>query len=254
MVMVCVLDTKPGAVVSDRTGATVAAGDPCSLADHGVTARGSRRCSSTSTAPSSTPSPSTARASQAWFAARGWAYDDDVAAPFTGRRADDVFRTVDGPWSGGDPRRAVRRDRRAVPRDRLPEPVAGAAEAHRASAAARGHPAGARHLGRTRRGPPGRSRRSVGSTPSTRTVTRDDIELGKPDPACYALACERLGVDAGARRSRARTPRTGCARPSGAGVGTVVGVTTSFAAEPSCGAPVRTAPSPTSRPARPASR
>jgi beta-phosphoglucomutase-like phosphatase (HAD superfamily) len=38
-----------------------------------------------------------------WFAHRGWAYDDSVAAQFTGRRADDVFRTVDGPWNGEDP-------------------------------------------------------------------------------------------------------------------------------------------------------
>jgi hypothetical protein len=28
MVMLCVLDTRPGAVVSDRTGDTVAAGEP----------------------------------------------------------------------------------------------------------------------------------------------------------------------------------------------------------------------------------
>ena len=40
---------------------------------------------------------------EAWFAPRGWPYDDDVAGLFTGRRADDVFRTVDGPWRDGDP-------------------------------------------------------------------------------------------------------------------------------------------------------
>ena len=40
---------------------------------------------------------------EAWFASRGWPYDASVAGLFTGRRADDVFRTVDGPWRGEDP-------------------------------------------------------------------------------------------------------------------------------------------------------
>ncbi|MFL6177439.1 MAG: hypothetical protein ACJ715_12380, partial [Ornithinibacter sp.] len=37
---------------------------------------------------------------RAWFEQRGWPYDDEVASLFTGRRADDVFRTVEGPWRG----------------------------------------------------------------------------------------------------------------------------------------------------------
>ena len=61
------------------------------------------------------------------------------------------------------------------------------------------------------------------------TVTRDDIEVGKPDPACYALACERLAVDAAAALACEDAP-DGVRSAAGAGVGTVVGVTTSFTA------------------------
>ena len=62
------------------------------------------------------------------------------------------------------------------------------------------------------------------------TVTRDDISTGKPDPACYALACERLGVDPGGSVACEDAP-DGVRSAAGAGVGLVVGVTTSFAAE-----------------------
>jgi sugar-phosphatase len=61
-----------------------------------------------------------------WFAHRGWAFDREVASLFTGRRADDVFRTVDGPWSGGDPTEMFHEIVAMVPRDRLPDAVPGA--------------------------------------------------------------------------------------------------------------------------------
>ena len=62
------------------------------------------------------------------------------------------------------------------------------------------------------------------------SVTRDDVDTGKPDPACYALACERLGADAGAAVACEDAPN-GVRSAVGAGVGTVLGVTTSFVAE-----------------------
>ena len=62
------------------------------------------------------------------------------------------------------------------------------------------------------------------------SVTRADVETGKPDPACYALACERLGADAGAAVACEDAPN-GVRSAVGAGVGTVLGVTTSFDAE-----------------------
>ena len=59
------------------------------------------------------------------------------------------------------------------------------------------------------------------------TVTREDVATGKPDPACYALACERLGVAAGAALACEDAP-DGVRSAVGAGVGLVVGVTSSF--------------------------
>jgi len=161
----------------------------------------------------------------AWFAQRGWRYDDEVASLFTGRRADDVFRTVDGPWRGEDPEALLAEIFALGPLDRLPEPVAGAADAVDWARAA-GIPmalvtsAGTRWASRAL-APFG------GIEVFDATVTRDDIATGKPHPACYALACERLAVDAVAAVACEDAP-DGVRSAVGAGVGTVVGVTTSF--------------------------
>ena len=160
-----------------------------------------------------------------WFTRRGWPYDDDVAALFTGRRADDVFRSVDGPWRGEDPAALVADLLALEPSRTLPEPVAGAAEA---VAWARAH--GIRLALVTSAGPRWATRAlgALGGIEAFEvTVTRDDVTTGKPDPACYALACERLGVlpaDCVACEDAPDGVRSAVA----AGVGTVVGVTTSF--------------------------
>jgi len=165
---------------------------------------------------------------RAWFAQRGWPFDDAVAAQFTGRRADDVFRTLDGPWRGEDPEALLAQIIALEPLRRLPEPVTGAAEVI-AWARAQGIPlalvtsAGTRWAGRALGALGG-----IGAFDTT--VTRDDIATGKPDPACYALACERLGVAAGAAVACEDAP-DGVRSAAGAGVGVVVGVTTSFTAQ-----------------------
>ena len=165
---------------------------------------------------------------EAWFAARGWPYDDDVAGLFTGRRADDVFRTVDGPWRDSDPQEMFEEIVRLVPSDLLPDPVPGAAET----------------LERARRaGIPLALVTSADTAWAEKvlaplgglaqfgaSVTREDVGAGKPDPACYALACRRLGVDAGAAVACEDAPN-GVRSAADAGVGTVVGVTTTFAAD-----------------------
>lgn len=160
-----------------------------------------------------------------WFARRGWDYSDDVAAQFTGRRADDVFRTVDGPWRGEDPQALLAEIVSLEPHRRLPEPVAGAADA---LAAARG--AGvpmALVTSATTRWARAALEALGGLDAFDATVTRDDIATGKPDPACYLLACERLGVDAGGALACEDAP-DGVRSAAAAGVRTVVGVTTSF--------------------------
>ncbi|HET6954497.1 MAG TPA: HAD family phosphatase [Acidimicrobiales bacterium] len=165
---------------------------------------------------------------EAWFAARGWAYDEAVARVFTGRRADDVFRTVDGPWRGGDPQEMFAEIVALVPRDRLPEPVPGArATIERARRS--GIPLALVTSADTRWA--ARALAALGGLALFDTaVTRDDIDRGKPDPACYALACERLGADAGAALACEDAP-DGVRAAAAAGVGSVVGVTTTFGAD-----------------------
>jgi mannitol-1-/sugar-/sorbitol-6-phosphatase len=165
---------------------------------------------------------------EAWFAARGWAYDDEVAMVFTGRRADDVFRTVDGPWRGGDPQEMFDEIVGLVPRDRLPEPLPGARETierarHAGIPLALVTSADTRWADKALAGLGGLAQFDV-------AVTRADIERGKPDPACYALACELLGVDAATALACEDAP-DGVRAAVAAGVGSVVGVTTTFSAE-----------------------
>jgi sugar-phosphatase len=163
-----------------------------------------------------------------WFERRGWPYDDAVAAQFTGRRADDVFRTVDGPWRAEDPEALLAEIIAVEPLRRLPEPVAGAAEAV-AWARAHGIPLALVTSAGTRWA--GRALGVVGGIDAfDATVTREDISTGKPDPACYTLACDRLGVDAGAALACEDAP-DGVRSAAGAGVGVVVGVTTSFTSQ-----------------------
>ena len=160
-----------------------------------------------------------------WFAQRGWAYDDAVAAQLTGRRADDVFRSVDGPWRGEDPEALLAEIVALRPHRRMPDPVAGAAAALSWARAA-GIPLALVTSATTRWA--ARALKPLGGIGVfDTTVTRDDVEVGKPDPACYALACERLAAAPGEAAACEDAP-DGLRAAAGAGVGTVVGVTTSF--------------------------
>jgi sugar-phosphatase len=162
---------------------------------------------------------------RAWFEHRGWPYDDSVAAQFTGRRADDVFRTVDGPWRGQDPDALLAEIVALEPHRTLPQPVAGAAEAI-AWARSTGLPLALVTSATTRWA--ARALEALGGIDVfATTVTRDDVATGKPDPACYTLACERLGVAAAAAVACEDAP-DGVRSAAAAGVGVVVGVTTSF--------------------------
>jgi sugar-phosphatase len=147
-----------------------------------------------------------------WFAHRGWPFDLEVAALFTGRRADDVFRTVDGPWSGGDPDAMFAEIVAMVPRDRLPDAVPGAAATIERAAVA-GIPlalvtsASVRWADKALAALGGLGRFDV-------VVTRDDVAWASPTrPATPSRA-----IDSGwmpGRHLRARTHPTGCSRPSG---------------------------------------
>ncbi len=163
---------------------------------------------------------------EAWYRSRGWEYTDEVAETFIGRRADDVFATVEGPWSGLDPRELFAEAVAAMPGDRLPDVVAGAEEALRHASSLRvpvalvtsANTAWAEKV----------LARIGGLGHFAARVTRDDIEVGKPDPACYRLACELVGADPAAALACEDAPN-GVRSAVGAGVGTVIGITTSFA-------------------------
>ena len=148
---------------------------------------------------------------RAWFAQRGWPYDDEVAAQFTGRRADDVFRSVDGPWRGEDPEALLAEIIALEPLRRLPEPVAGAAEAV-AWARAHGIPLALVTSAGTAVGRPGArgGRRH-------RCLRRDRHPRRRRDGQARPGLLRRWPASGSGwlpvRRSPARTHPTGCARP-----------------------------------------
>lgn len=162
---------------------------------------------------------------EAWFAHRGWELPD--LAVFTGRRAQDVFAVEPGPWSGEDPDDLARQVVSFIP-DEPPLPVAGARDLL-VGARASGVPLAIV----TSAGPDWveRSLEALDLPPDgvDLVVTARDVVDGKPHPAGYALACERLGVEAAAAVAAEDSP-AGVRAALGAGVRRVVGVSTTHRA------------------------
>lgn len=169
---------------------------------------------------------------QRFFDARGWPAPD--LSVFTGRRAADVFPTLPGPWQDHDPVSLAREVVGLVPRDVPPEDVPGAIILVRTATAL-----GVRVAIVTSAGPAW-VRTAVGDGLGVLdlvelVVTAQDVVNGKPDPAGFLLACERLGVDGGDTWA-VEDSIAGVAAAAAAGVGTVIGVTTSATAEQLSGA------------------
>lgn len=160
---------------------------------------------------------------RAFFAGRGWSEPD--LGVFTGRRADDVFATEPGPWSGDDPAALGAEVRDLVPHDRAPTAIAGADDLVRAAHAA-GIPVAIVTSAR-----PDWVRVAIPHLLDLVevVVTADDVVNGKPDPAGFLLALGRLGADP-ARALAAEDSVAGVASARAAGIGHVVGVTTSHTA------------------------
>ena len=170
---------------------------------------------------------------RAFFRDRGWAEPD--LSLFTGRRAEDVFSVEAGPWTGLDAVELAAEVTALVDgNDLAPDAVPGAA-ALIAAAVAQGVPVAVV----TSAGPAWVDRAVGGSLAALRhlseIVTRDDVADGKPHPAGYRLACERLGVDAATAWAVEDSP-AGVRAALDAGVGTVVGVSTTHAADELVGA------------------
>ncbi|PFG38566.1 sugar-phosphatase [Georgenia soli] len=163
-----------------------------------------------------------------YFARRGWDVPADMLHLFAGRRGAEVFAAVEGPWTGEDPMGLAHEviaclDVETYP----PAPVAGAADAI---------------AGWRRAGLPVAVVTSATRAWTTAAldllgvadlgvaqVTAELVEVGKPDPAPYRLGAEVLGVEAAACVAAEDTP-AGLSAALGAGVGLVLGVTTSHAA------------------------
>jgi sugar-phosphatase len=168
---------------------------------------------------------------RAFFESRGWEVPD--LALFTGRRAEDVFAVEPGPWTGHDVDALAAEVTALVDPAAEPEPLPGAA-ALIATAGEHGIAVAvvtsARH---------GWVRRAQGPLSGLRdaatVVTADDVTDGKPDPTGYRLACERLGVAPAATWAVEDSP-AGVLAAVTAGVGHVVGVTTTHAADVLVGA------------------
>ncbi|GAA2149389.1 HAD-IA family hydrolase [Nocardioides koreensis] len=159
-----------------------------------------------------------------FLADRGWVIDD--LGIFTGRRAEDVFAVEPGPWSQHDPHELAAEVRARVPDDATPEPVPGAHDVvHTAGAA--GIPVAIVTSAR-----PAWVSLAVGEGLGVLdhidvVVTARDVTEGKPHPAGFLLACERLGVSAADCVAAEDSP-AGVAAAVAAGVGRVVGVTTTW--------------------------
>jgi sugar-phosphatase len=160
----------------------------------------------------------------AFLAARGWTVPD--LGLFTGRRAEDVFAVEPGPWQGHDPDALAAEVRGHVRTDRTPDPVPGAHDLVHAAVAA-----GVRLAIVTSARPPWVSlavEDGLGVLDHIEVVvTAHDVTDGKPDPAGFLLACERLGV-AAAECVAAEDSPAGVRAAVAAGVGRVAGVTTTW--------------------------
>lgn len=132
------------------------------------------------------------RGYESFFAHKGWELPD--LSIFTGRRAVDVFATEPGPWAGHDPEVVLAEVLEHVP-DEAARAVPGARELIEAARAG-GTPVAIV----TSAGPAWVERSLVesltlGPDSVDLVVTSRDVEDGKPHPAGFALACDRLDAD-----------------------------------------------------------
>ncbi|MCL3860334.1 HAD family phosphatase [Actinotalea sp. K2] len=166
---------------------------------------------------------------RAYFASRGWDVEEEVVRLFGGRRAQEVFPTLDGPWRGEDPHTltagVIDALRASTTR---PAPVPGAAELV-AACLRRGVPAvivtsaGHEWVDRALDG--------LGvARDALPRVTAEDCAAGKPDPEPYLRGIAALDLPAGGLVAVEDTP-AGVTSARVAGVGTVLGITTSHPRE-----------------------
>ena len=171
------------------------------------------------------------RAYRRYFASRGWTVDDATIARFSGRRAQEVFPAVDGPWRGEDPvaltTAVLATLAEMVAEGERPVEVPGARRALAAAAWA-GLPTAV--VTSARREWTARVLEALRVPDGVRLVTAEDCERGKPDPEPYRRGAAALGLAPAGLVAFEDAP-AGVASARAAGVGLVVGVTTSLPAD-----------------------
>ncbi|HEX5332976.1 MAG TPA: HAD family phosphatase [Cellulomonas sp.] len=163
-----------------------------------------------------------------YFASRGWEVADDVVREFSGRRAHEVFASMTGPWGDEDPH-ALTRSVIDVLRgmDVQLTPVEGAARLLSACVTSGLPVSVVTSAGRTWTRA---ALRSLGVDDGViGMVTAEDYTHGKPDPEPFRRGAELLGLPPGGLVALEDAP-AGIASARAAGVGHVVGVTTTHAA------------------------
>lgn len=161
---------------------------------------------------------------QQYFSGRGWHVQDQVIWEFSGRRAPDVFATLQGPWTGEDPLALTEGVLDALRQSTVrPAPVAGAARLISASA-----------QGRLPLAVVTSARRwwvlavldLLGVGREIPMVTAEDCPAGKPDPEPFRRGADLLRRSPGDLVAAEDSP-AGIASARAAGIGHVVGITTS---------------------------
>ena len=162
------------------------------------------------------------------FAEIGWPADDATLALFTGRRADDVFSREPGPWTGVDAVALVADMLQQLPSLPPPEPMPGASALVR-------EVAGLTRLGLVTSADHSWVNACLGGSRGLVeffgvVVTRDQVALGKPDPQGYAMACDLLDAVPSASLAVEDAP-AGVTAAAAAGIGRVVGLTSTFSGD-----------------------
>ena len=160
-----------------------------------------------------------------YFAGRGWHVEDQVLEAFSGRRAAEVFATLPGPWDGEDPLVLTEGVLAALRSSAVrPVPVAGAA---RLLAACRltGLPVAVVTSARRAWVCATLDLLGVGQE-ATMMVTAEDCMTGKPDPEPFCRGAALLGLHPGDLVAAEDAP-AGIASARRAGIGQVIGMTTS---------------------------
>jgi sugar-phosphatase len=164
-----------------------------------------------------------------YFARRGWEVPDVVVREFSGRRAQEVFPVVDGPWRGEDPV-ALTAAVIEVLRETgvAPVPVPGA-ERLLAAGSRAGVPMAVVTSAR-REWAVAALEILVATGYDVHLVTAEDCTNGKPDPEPFRLGAQALGLDPAGLVAVEDTP-AGVTSACAAGAGLVIGVTSTRSAD-----------------------